>query len=341
MNQQFTNHPLLGGYTLGLEVQSFGDRHSVGKGGNIPGFLAFFLLFPEDDLGIFICVNTETDNFLELYFEEFRTQFDLLSVIPRGERLDEPIQDYQGDYENQRTNYSTFEEMFMLFAGHVPIYKSKNDNLLIYHNQDWHEYIMIEDGIFQDKDYTDQYLIFEKDSNGRIQHLYRNVSIGGFQVPASYRPLGWFERPRFINDEYPFTLLVIPSYILLPLLWIIVFFLRRNKPDLLMRSKIHYTYHLAAGIFLILFCWNILGFFLPLLQNRDQLLFEIDPSLLFIRYVNILMVLSAITLLYLSALMWIKRRGSWLIRIYYSFYSLAALSYILILNRWHFLTIDY
>ena len=62
--QQFTNHPLLPGYSYGMEIYRFGEEDVVGKGGTVPGFLSAIVLFKDLDLAIFLSINTETDNFL-------------------------------------------------------------------------------------------------------------------------------------------------------------------------------------------------------------------------------------------------------------------------------------
>ena len=107
------------------------------------------------------------------------------------------------------------------------------------------------------------------------------------------------------------------------------------------QTRIPAYYHATAILFLILFLWNIIGFFIPLLQNREELFFGINPSLVSMKYFNWAMAITAVGLVFLSIHQWIKSHGNWMIRIYYLLYSLVAVSYILILHRWHFLNVVY
>ncbi len=340
LEQQFANDDHLTGYSLGMEIQDFNGHFAVAKGGQIPGFLSILILFPKNDLGIFLSLNTETDNFLELFFREFKRRF-FSTPGNAGERLEADISEYIGHYGSLRTNHETIEELFMLYDGHFEFTRSSRGNLTAFHNGEWQEYLMTERDVFRNEDDPNQFAIFKRDTSGEISHLYRNVQVGGIQIPASYRRLGWFERPRFMNDEYPILLLIVPSYLLLVLGWIFIFFIRKKKPELLLKSKIPALYHAMALLFLLLFFWNIIGFFLPLLRDRADLFFDFDQSLLSMRYYNWTMAITAIGLVVLTFILWFRNEGNWAIRLYYSLYSLVALSYVLILHRWHFLHITY
>ncbi|MEO9482773.1 MAG: serine hydrolase [Ekhidna sp.] len=341
LNQQFSNDSVLAGYTYGMEVQTFNGYPAVAKAGQVPGFISVLILFPGDDLGIFLSVNTETDNFLEEFFEAFKERFFPVQNVELGEKLENDVSEYAGHYGNQRTNHESIEELFILYQGQFQFHASSNNTLLAYHNGSWQEYVMVARDRFQNISNPDQFVVFKKDKQGKVNSMLRSVHVGGIQVPSSYERLGWFERPRFMNDEYPILLLVLIFYPLLLPAWLILRFVRRKKPQLLIKTKIQPHYHIAALLFFALFCWNIFGFFVPLLQAKEQLLFGLNPSLLSIRYVNWVMAISAVVLLILSIILWYRKDGNWLIRIFYSAYSLVATSHILMLHRWHFLNIDY
>lgn len=344
LNQQFTNHPKLTGYTLGLEVQNFNGQPSVGKGGNSIGFLSILLLFPDHDLGLFISLNTESDNLLELLFEGFINKFFPLNNDLKDSTntdVDIDIEEYTGIYSNERANHHTFEEFFALYMGQFSIWESENGNLAVFHNGKRHEYQFAGDDVFTNVSNPYQHLVFERNTSGDVINLYRNIVIGGIQIPSSLTKIGWFERPRFMNDEYPYAMLIIVSYLFLPLIWLVSFFIRKKKANFLLQTRIPAYYHATAILFLILFLWNIIGFFIPLLQHREELFFGINPSLVSMKYFNWAMAITAVGLVFLSIHQWIKSHGNWMIRIYYLLYSLVAVSYILILHRWHFLNVVY
>lgn len=340
LNQQFSNHPKLSGYSCGLEVQNWGNLNIVGKAGTVPGFLSVFLLFTDLDLGLFVAVNTETDNFIENFFREFKKQFipkrSLSVPLDKGFDLDQ----YTGDYGNLRNAHHTIEEMFLLFMGHFKIYASDSSMLTSYHNGGWQKYRSIENDVFQNIDSPDQYLVFKRNNKGKINRLYRSVMVGGIEIPCSYRKLNWLERPAFLNDEYPFVLLFIATYLLIPIFWILVYLINFHPSVNFSIKRISAQYHIAAFVFLMLFFWSIIGFFIPLIQLQEEILFGLPPGMLKMKYVHYAMAIVSLFCLFFSLQMWMKKEGTLMMRIYYTLYSLATLSFILMLQRWHFLHIS-
>ena len=340
LNQQFTNHPKLSGYTCGLEVQKWGNNIMVGKAGNVPGFLAVFLLFKDYDLGLFIAVNTETDNFFEKFFSEFKEQFIPTLYEGPSPNIEVGLEEYIGNYSSLRTSHNTIEELFLLFMGHVKIYSTEEGNLQLYHNGGWQDYQYIEDDVFQNTKASNLHLIFKRNDKGKIHRLYRSEVVGGIEIPISYRKLPWLERPRFLNDEYPFVLIFIITYLLLPLYWLFSILIKYRPSNKISFPKIKKKYHLCALTFLALFFWSVIGFFIPFLQNREDILFGLSPGMLRMKYVHYAMAIVAGILMIFSIELWRKKEGNIFMRIYYSLFSIATLSYILVLQRWHFLNIS-
>jgi len=338
LNQQFTNHPKLTGYTMGLEVQTYNGHTTFAKGGKVLGFLSVLLLFPELDLTIFLSTNTQTDNHFESYIVGLKNE------LFKQEKVDTvtlsfDIEEYAGEYANKRANHETIEEFFALFMNHFTIYESKSGNLTAYHNGEWHEYQYLGDDVFQDLSTADGYITFKR-NKGNINTMYRTVNIGGVQVPASYTKLRWTERPRFLNDEYPYALVVMMSYMLIPFLWLVRYFIRKKKPKFLQSSSIPFYYHGVAFMFLGLFLWNIVGLMIPIVNLKEQMMFGLPESLMKMRYFNWLMAVNSIILVLFSLQLWLKGKSTMLFRAYYTIFSLIALSYILILYRWHFLNVS-
>ncbi len=339
-SQQFTNDPLLPGYTLGLEVQHYHGRQVFVKGGQVPGFLSFVLFIPEKDLGLFLSFNTDSDDFLELFLSDFERRFFPKDEDDLLQPINEDVTEYAGHYGNLRTSFDTFEGFFLLFQGHFELQKTSDNLLRAYHNGGWQTYQLVKEDVFQHTTDPDEFITFQRNKTGKVIRMYRSQSVGGVQVPSSYFRLKWWERPRFLNDEYPVALLVILIYLVLPLVWLMVHFIRKKNQNFLTAARIPPYYHIVALGFMCLFFWNIVGFFIPLLKNRDALLFGLSEELLSIRYYNISMALFALALLVLSSMLWINKEGNLLMRVYYTTYSLVAFSYITLLFRWHFLLLE-
>ena len=169
--------------------------------------------------------------------------------------------------------------------------------------------------------------------------MYRNTNMMGIEVPASYKKLKWHERPRFLNDEYPYALVIMSTYLILPLLWIVLFFIRKKKPEFLKSQSIHFSYHAVAFLFLGLFFWNVIGFMIPLVKLRGGMAFGFPESLINMKYFNWAMAFSAIVWVLFAINLWMRKKSTFLFRVYYTVFSLIALSYILILYRWHLLNV--
>ena len=124
-----------------------------------------------------------------------------------------------------------------MFMGQFKLYGSKSGNLAAYHNSEQHEYQYIGDDVFQDLTNLNTYIVFKR-NNREIASMHRNVNIMGIVIPASYVKLSWFERPRFLNDEYPYLLIIMLSYLLIPFLWIFRYFIRKKKPEYLRKQTV-------------------------------------------------------------------------------------------------------
>ncbi len=333
-HQQFTNHPKLNGYTLGLEVQNFNGHRLIAKAGNITGFLSLLFLFPEEKTGFFISVNTETDNFLELFMEKFKKRFFPLTSQKNEIAAQVNINEYTGVYSNERTSYSSIEKMFHLFRGAFELYESRNGNILCFHNGEFQEYAAFEKDIFENLENPGQFLVFDRNEKGKINHLFRNIVIGGIEIPNTYKKVSWINQPRFLNDDYPFVILIICSYLLLPVFWLFSFVFGKKK-----KESISGWFHWLAFSFLALLMIDIIAFFIPLIKNPEQLFFGNPSFLPLMVIIHWIMLFNAILLLILSISLWQKGKGSLVFRLYYSIYSLAALSFIWVLNHYNFLAL--
>jgi len=139
LTEQFTNHPKLRGYTIGMEVQNYHGQIAIAKGGQITGFLSVLILFPELDLALFLSTNTQTDNHFELFFKGLMNQF---FPVRKPVAVSVPFDpnEYRGVYANERANHESLKEFFALFGGQFTLYVSDSGNLRAFHNGAWHEY---------------------------------------------------------------------------------------------------------------------------------------------------------------------------------------------------------
>ncbi len=336
LNQQFTNHQKLNGYSYGMEVQNFNGIKVLAKGGQVPGFLSIILIVPKMDLAMFMAINTETDDFMELFVSEMKNK-----IFSSKEKKALPIEPvdvspFTGIFLNQRQNHNTIEELFAIFRAKFQLWESENGNLECYHNGDYHEYVHEGNHVFRNSENPDQKIIFLDDKNGNINRMYRNTVIGGIEIPSSFERATFFGRPRFVNDEYPYVLLIVVSYFLLPFGWIVRRVIKGKQS-----TKMDVYGHTFAFAYLALFLSSIFAFWLPLIKNLKDIYYEFPANLISASYAHYGLAIIALVLLGKSAQIWINKSATWYFRVYYSLFSVACLSYVLLLVRWHALPLSW
>lgn len=334
--QQFTQHPLLMGYSLGLEEQRINNLHGWAKGGSVPGFLSVMAIFPDQQLAMFLATNTSSDDFFERFVSKY---FDAFYPAPSNIVTNEPtpIEQPLGTYIDQRTNKNTIEEMFYLFKGRFDIWQSEKGYIATYHNGDYQLYQQTESpSIYQNQKRPYEYLMFQKDDKG-VQRLYRNVNIGGFYVPVSLEKVAWYNDPTFINEYYFLVLVVIWLFILvLPFrLWI---YFKRKKYPLHSQEKLlsdqAVLAAIAVGILYALHFWfGFFGFF----RNQSEFFFGAPESFKWIQHATWILPFAVIWLLWNCIKQWTFRKSYLFGRIYLTLLTFAAIIHLAFLYRWHFL----
>jgi hypothetical protein len=126
----------------------------------------------------------------------------------------------------------------------------------------------------------------------------------------------------------------------MPIAWIGKVLVSFKIKKSLYSRKIPKYYDFAALAFVGLFLWNIVGFFIPLLQLREKIALGLPEHLMNFSSFNWAMAVCAGILLLLSIKLWVNRTGALWFRIYYTIFSLVACSYVLMLNHWQLLTIE-
>lgn len=334
----FTPHPSISGHAFGIEVQNFNGHIGFAKGGNIPGFLAYVILFPQYDLGIFTVVNTETDNFLELFTERFKERF-----FPKVQKRQIPplpgidLHRFLGEYRANRYNRNTIEDLFGLIAGSSTIYISGDSTLMLYHNGGWKHYRPIAPLVFQNTSDQELHLVFEENENGKVIKMHRNVIIGGFMIPMTFEPVGRFQTVEFINEYAGLFPLFLFSYFLFPIGWLIIWVLRRKKPDFYSSRTFTSTTRLVILSFLAVILIHIVGGIYPIIRLGNDLIFGVPRQQAIFLSVGYLLIPLWLVLFYRTIKVWKYKEGQLWTRIYLSLFSLSGLVYLLILHRWHFI----
>jgi len=338
--EQFTANPLLNGHGYGTEIQSFNGHLGVGKAGNIPGFLAFIAMFPQYDFGMFIAVNTETDNFLESFTQAFTEQF-----FPALSKEFEPtitlpdLSPFAGDFRANRYNRNTIEDLFGLILGNITIYNESDSVLRLFQNGRWQYYRPINKFTFQNTTQPDLFLVYEE-VGGSIDKLHRNIEIGGFRIPLTLDKVPWYRTIHFINEYAAIFPLINLSFLLFPLAWLVVWLIRKSKPQFMKGKLLEPSTRFTFLTFAFLTLINAI-MFIKLLRIGEDLIFGIPNEIFNLQLSSFLFPVMLLIMVYRLFKCWKSDEGTIGLRIYLSIYVISAGIYVTILHQWHFIGINF
>ncbi len=338
----FRNHPTLPGYTLGFEEQNFNGIRALAKGGQIPGYNAAIVLFPQNGKAVFTAVNASDDQLLQDYFDLLKVKWK-----PNTQEEKKPFEGqldldrFTGDYRSNRYNRNTIERLFALFHSSKVIWKSSDSTLGTYHDGKYQKYQPVDSTVFVNVSEPGRYMVFESDDHGRIRTVHHNTYISGIQIPQTFEKLAWYENNDFLNEQFPVIPLILLTYLLFPVYLLIRFVLSRAIPKRFSMGIIHWMAHLSGSLFALLVLIYILFYFIELLRLGIQLIYGIPSHLQMFHWIPYLMI-ACLPFMVISILkLWRKQGPSLFFRCYYSLYTLAALIWIWVLQYWNFLGFHY
>jgi len=338
--RQFANHPRLMGYTLGMEEQFINGIRGVAKGGTSMGFQAELAIFPERQFGMFFAINTQTDNFLELFGREFLPKALSSPPVLAHPAVDVDLNLFSGVFRTERANHHTVEDLLTLYQGKLELRVSDKGELTTYQNGASQRYRPVDSLLFQNTARPEQLLAFQRDASGKISKLYTNINIGGFYVPMSFIAVPWYDDPDFINEQYAFILLFIFTAALLPLFRLWIRLKRRSNPDY-WSGKLISTRALAVAVTVaILYVVHFACGPLYLARQVNEFYFGVPGFFTVVQYLTLMFPILILWLLLESVGLWRKSSGTKVFRIYYTLLAIAALAHLAFLYRWHFIGLN-
>ncbi len=340
MRRQFTSHPLLMGYTLGMEEQHINGYHGFSKGGAFTGFLSEFVLFPEQHLGLFITTNTQTDNFLELFRDELFNK-----ILPRQSSSQQPdikldLDEFARTYRSERYNHRTVDDLLAMYQGKLDLAVSKEGDLTTYQNGGWQHYRPIDSLIFQNTKVPEMNLVFVRDASGEISRLYTNINLAGFYIPVSLTPVVWYDDPVFINEYYFLVLLFILTFILVPFFRGFVILRRQFKPNFMANVLVSTPYLYPPMALLMLYTLQIFGGFLFMARKINDFYFGVPDSFVRVQMTTYVIPFVLLLLVLAAWRLWRVKEGRLAFRIYYLLITGCAVLHFIFLYRWHFIGVN-
>ena len=272
-----TMHPALMGNGYGFEESRWGDIKGFGKGGSIPGFMAYMALLPEQDLGLFVAVNGGSDAPIDRFVMAAMGQ---LSEGPWPDALPSHLLDvsqFVGEYRSNRYDRTSLEKLLNFDVRNI--YTTGEGDLRIWHEGMENVYRPVASRLFQHAEMPNRMLYFEADNEGNTTHAYFNDRIAGGYVPVIWEKNGFWGSNGYINEYFGIVLIVGLSYLLLPIVIAIRWLARRKRADNRPRRGILRWMNGVGFSTSALLLAYVLYYFIPLMASRPDLFFGLPSAL--------------------------------------------------------------
>lgn len=333
----FTHHPRVGGMAYGFFESTVNGQPMVWHGGDTIFFHTGLLLFPEQDLGLYVSTNGVNGDgvvaaVIESFLDRYYTAGDTKISAPSAD-FKERIAPYLGEYLSARSNFTTFEKVFALFD---PIHMDLNEEgyLVLSMYGEEHQYIEIEPGLLQDRVQPAKQMTYGVNEAGQRYFALTYHPFDFIQLP-------WYASP---NLHLGLLLVVVVLFGIALLRWSYGFLknLRLREPQPVLSRLAHWD----AGLFGLLFIALVICFLVMLLDfvpviDTPRFLF-IDgaaPLLGFVTSLPWLLFLMGLAMPVFAWLAWSKRFWNLRGRTFYSLLTLCALAGVWMLAYWNFLKI--
>ncbi len=283
LTTQLRMHPVMMGNTYGLEESRWGKVVGYGKGGSVPGFTSYMAVLPEHGVALFAVVNSSQDAPIDSFILETTRHLsgagdrEVRKRLPDYSTID--VSSFAGEYSSNRYDRTSIEKLLNLEVHQI--YATEAGNLSTWHDGTMNTYQPVEELVFQHESDPDRILAFKSDANGEPTHAYFNDRIAGGYVPVVWEKNGFWNSNRYVNEIFGIPLIGGLGYLVWPLVAAIGLLMRRWRPtesrrkDRLRALRLHAIGFISSALLLA----YAVGYFLPLLRQRSELVFGVPAEL--------------------------------------------------------------
>jgi len=330
----YTPDSRLMGVAYGFFDFSDNGQRAIGHSGGAPPMNSYFLLLPDQNLGIFVVYNSEGGGDLTLQHLGFqRVFFDHYYPAPTVEPIQPPADfaeragHFVGSYRVTESSYSTIEKAMGLF-GAFEISNPGDGTLLFNMSGLEFRFVELEPLYFRQVDGPFS-LTFREDDRGRITHIFTDLT-----PMWSFERLSWYETPAFNMGLALVSVLIFMSMIPVATIRAI-----RNH-RLSGNEKSASRGARGANWIILAICFlNLLFVIGTILWGEQNLvpLFGVSTIYKFVLGLGVLSAVLTVGALVYAVLAW--KKGYWgvALRAYYSLVTIAAVAYVWFLNYWNLL----
>ena len=315
-SELFRQHPEVNPMLHGFFQDQRNGVTTIGHGGALNQFYSDFNLFPEHDLGIFVCHNSDPGSaanwhIIPAFIDHFFSPEYPESLTPnKNIKLD----DYVGDYAPTRRVYSTILRVGIMMFG-AQINQSGEGELLLFGKR----WLAIEKDFFRGK-HSNTKLLFQRNEDGAVSHFF--LSNG-----EVFERLAWHEAPGL-------HLKLIAATAVAALLYLIGFCWRLFKPDVSSSILPARDRWLGAllGILVLYFFYRS---FLIFNMNLEEFIFGIPSEFKYtIALAHVFVALTLLSIV-LVILQWRNSSGSLMARLRYGAFTICNLLLVVVLWYWN------
>jgi CubicO group peptidase (beta-lactamase class C family) len=333
--RQFTNDPRANGWTFGFMEAELNGQRIIWHGGATYFFHSALVLLPEQNVGVFVSFNSiggsvARQAFVQAFLDHYYPAS--LPVLPRPPAdFSKRIDQYTGTYLETRHNQTGVEKLLSLQSA-VTIEATEGTLKTVGIGFAWPEsetarWIEVEPFVLR-KIEGEGTLIFLTDGQGAVTGL---IDENDPQVVYQKQP--WYETAAF---QLPVLMICLLLFLSTALAWPIGFVVGRfkriasTKPVFLPRlcKWLAWSFSVLSLYFIVAF----LG-----MMTDPEIVFRVPPALERLLSLPLIMVVIAVGLIVCTALVWARRYGRVVGRVYYTALTLAVIVFLWWLNHWNLL----
>jgi CubicO group peptidase (beta-lactamase class C family) len=328
----FQHGPGLNPMRYGFMDYSQNGQTVIGHGGDTFWFHTLFAFLPEKGAGIFLSTNSDQggairgdilEAFLDRYFPGPK-----LDTLPAADPAE--LERFTGYYRSNRYSHKRLTKLAA--AVNVAKVSATEEGLLETPGSPKRRWIRIDDLRFREVN-GETILAFREGDRGRIKYMF----VGDLPIIAFER-VPWFDRPPLQSGLFGITLII---FILSLIGWPLGYFLRRwYQAPRERQNLLPFPARLLAWLACLCLIVFATGTGL-ILQEPQKLVFGIPVSMKIMLFFPLIALLLTLSVLAYTAIIWNRRKGRFIGRLYYTLVVLALLANLWQLYHWNLLGFNY
>jgi CubicO group peptidase (beta-lactamase class C family) len=328
----FSHNPRLDGNAHGFWEKTQNGIRMIEHGGDTIYFHSQLVLFPEQNQGMFVSVNT-ADTKSDLREHLLRSFLDRYFPVPDPPEP-EPLADFKerakslvGNYMFSRTVYTTYAKLIALFS-QISVKVTPEKTLLtsLPMGLGAMQWLEVEPYVFEQIDGPGR-LMFKESDRGKMLYVYVN----DYPFMAGLRS-EWYRTPSFHLFVTAIAVLILVSSLRWPLGALFGRICRRKRDERPAPKMARWM----AGLMALLLLVFLVGL-AALLGDTNKFMFGVPTALKILLGLPVLSILFLVLSLVFSILAWTKRYWTGCARLHYTLVVLAGLGFLWVLNYWNLL----